>query len=107
MSARFHWCTAEADSDRAAPAAWPLPSCSASNIPAPSEPSPCSLLRLEPKQSHVKIKQNPEEDPAGIRGYKYFLLVFKCFFYNALPSSLLHEKNYTDSFDFSSIKRQK
>lgn len=47
-------CSAEADSDTAVQAAWPLPSCSASNIPAPSGLSPCSPHRLETimKTSH-------------------------------------------------------
>lgn len=60
-----HWCSAEAGSDTAVRAAWPLPSCSASNIPAPSGLSPCSPHRLEPthtvRHTHMKKKKTREK----------------------------------------------
>ncbi len=52
--ASCHWCSAEAGFDTAVRAAWPLPSCSASNIPAPSGLSPCSLHRLEQHTQHTQ-----------------------------------------------------
>lgn len=53
-SASCHRCSAEADSDTAVQAAWPLPSCSASNIPAPSGLSPCRPRRLLPTHTQTQ-----------------------------------------------------